>query len=273
MNKKLLLCASIFALATTSAAFADVGGENESGDRIGGVCPVNHDALENAIKSAQAQANGGLGFHMWASVVNANGVVCAVAKSGSGLNAQWLGSRVISAQKAYTANAFSLTKGGNAGNGLDGLALSTANLYSAVQPGGSLFGLQHSNPVDTNWAYAGNAARFGGKYDPMVGRRVGGVNVFGGGLALYDKNGKLVGAVGVSGDTSCADHNIAWRVRDTLKLDFVPAGLSGVAGDNIIFDLDADGKSAGGFGHPKCIGDEHVKNAALIVIAPIGSNP
>jgi hypothetical protein len=26
--------------------------------------------------------------------------------------------------------------------------LSTANLYSAVQPGGSLYGLQHSNPVD-----------------------------------------------------------------------------------------------------------------------------
>jgi len=39
--------------------------------------------------------------------------------------------RVISAQKANTANAFSLPQ----------LALSTANLYSAVQPGGSLFGL------------------------------------------------------------------------------------------------------------------------------------
>jgi len=32
-------------------------------------------------------------------------------------------------------------------------------------------------------------------------RRSAGVNVFGGGLALYSKGGVLVGAVGVSGDT------------------------------------------------------------------------
>src|SRR6201982_147032 len=88
---------------------------------------------------------------------------------------QWPGSRVISAQKANTANAFSLPH----------LALSTANLYSAVQPGGSLYGLQHSNPVDTRVAYHGPAADFGTGADPMTGHRVGGVNVFGGGLALY----------------------------------------------------------------------------------------
>jgi len=41
------------------------------------------------------------------------------------------------------------------------LALSTANLYSAVQPGGSLFGLQESNPVDTKVAYEGDSAKFG----------------------------------------------------------------------------------------------------------------
>jgi hypothetical protein len=50
------------------------------------------------------------------------------------------------------------------------------------------------------------------------------VNVFGGGLALYNSEGVLVGAIGVSGDTSCADHNIAWRTRHALNLDFVPAG-------------------------------------------------
>ena len=43
---------------------------------------------------------------------------------------QWPGSRVISAQKANTANSFSPP----------GLALSTANLFSAVQPGGFLYG-------------------------------------------------------------------------------------------------------------------------------------
>ena len=54
-------------------------------------------------------------------------ISCAVAFSGADRGAQWPGSRVISAQKANTANAFSL----------DGLALSTANLYSAVQPFGT----------------------------------------------------------------------------------------------------------------------------------------
>jgi hypothetical protein len=77
---------------------------------------------------------------------------------------------VISAQKANTANAFSLPQ----------LALSTANLYTAVQPGGSLFGLQESNPVNTDVAYGGNPANYGRPNDPMVGGRIGGVNVFGG---------------------------------------------------------------------------------------------
>src|SRR5438874_8734267 len=110
---------------------------------------------------------------MWATIVNRDGVVCAVTFTGDDRGSQWPGSRVISAQKANTANAFSLT----------GLVLSTANLYSAVQPGGSLFGLQESNPVDTSVAYGGNAKNYGEPNDPMVGHRIGGVNVFGGGLA------------------------------------------------------------------------------------------
>src|SRR5204863_5474803 len=116
----------------------------------------------------------------------------AVAFSGANRGEQWPGSRVISAQKANTANAFSLP----------GLALSTANLYSAVQPGGTLFGLQESNPVDTSVAYRGPSENYGRPNDPMVGQKIGGVNVFGGGLALYNKEGKLVGAIGLSGDTS-----------------------------------------------------------------------
>lgn len=103
-------------------------------------------ALHSALASAQSAANGGFGLHMWATVVNRDGVVCAVTFTGTDRGSQWPGSRVISAQKANTANAFSLP----------GLVLSTANLYSAVQPGGSLFGLQESNPVDTDVAYGGN---------------------------------------------------------------------------------------------------------------------
>src|ERR1044071_7073224 len=112
--------------------------------------------LRTALVAAQAASNGGFGLNMWATVVNRDGIVCAVAFTGSDRGDQWPGSRVISAQKANTANAFSLI----------GLALSTANLYSAVQPGGSLFGLQESNPVNTEVAYAGDPAKYGAVDDP-----------------------------------------------------------------------------------------------------------
>jgi uncharacterized protein GlcG (DUF336 family) len=198
--------------------------------------------LSDALKQAVLDETSGLDFQMWATVVARDGTVCAVTRS-SRLGDQWPGSRIISAQKANTANAF----------GLSGLALSTANLYSAVQPGGSLFGLQESNPVDVDVAYKGPAKKWGTNSDPMVGSRIGGVNVFGGGLGLY-RNGKIIGAVGVSGDTSCADHMIAWRVRNYLGLDQFGATVGGVSGDdsrpdNIVYDI-AGGVSAGGFGHP-----------------------
>ncbi len=209
----------------------------------------SHSSLRAALKAARAESNGGFNLDMWATVVNRDGIVCAVAFTGDNRGDQWPGSRVISAQKANTANAFSLP----------GLALSTANLYSAVQPGGSLYGLQHSNPVDTGVAYGGNTQNYGQANDPMVGGRIGGVNVFGGGLALYDSNHKLIGALGVSGDSSCADHNIAWRTRHTLMLDYVPAGVSGDTSrpDNIVYDITTPagfpaGVSASGWGHPVC---------------------
>ena len=227
-------------------------------------------ALKAAIAPATAAETSGLNNQMWATLVNRDGVVCAVAFSGVNRGAQWPGSRVISAQKANTANAFSLD-GSSSSNGSGqaaGLALSTANLYSAVQPGGSLYGLQHSNPVDTDVAYAAPSSSYGTPSDPMVGHKIGGVNVFGGGLALYATGHILVGGVGVSGDTSCADHNIAWRVRNALALDHMAATSSlppvgGVSGDpahpdNIIFDITPNpyggtGISAGGFGHPPCL--------------------
>jgi len=226
--------------------------------------PVQAAQLKTALDAATQAETSGLNNHMWATVVNRDGVVCAVVFSGTDRGAQWPGSRVISAQKANTANAFSLDASSNSnGSGqATGLALSTANLYSAVQPGGSLLGLQHSNPVDTAVAYGGDPTSYGAADDPMMGQHIGGVNVFGGGLALYAPGQKIVGAVGVSGDTSCADHNIAWRVRNNLKLDHL-LGVGGVSGDparpdNIIFDIKSNplggsGNSASGFGHPACI--------------------
>jgi hypothetical protein len=92
-----------------------------------------------------------------------------------------------------------------------------------------------------------------------VGGKIGGVNVFGGGLALYNSSHQIIGGLGVSGDTSCADHNIAWRTRNNLKLDFVPSGMSGdtTRPDNIVYDIvkapgEMEGVSTGGWGHPVC---------------------
>lgn len=245
------LRSTVWASVGFAVAFLTTASEGLAQEGRGAACGQlpSHAALKAALEAAQAQPNGGFGLEMWATVVNRDGIVCAVAFTGNGRGDQWPGSRVISAQKANTANAFSLP----------GLALSTANLYTATQPGGSLFGLQASNPVDTDVAYGGNASNFGRPNDPMVSGRIGGVNVFGGGLALYAPDGKIVGGIGVSGDSSCADHNIAWRTRNTLQLDFVPAGVSGDATrpDNIVYDITPQagqmpGVSAGGWGHPAC---------------------
>ncbi|HYE07147.1 MAG TPA: heme-binding protein [Planctomycetota bacterium] len=200
----------------------------------------DHATVQAALRTIVAEQNGGFGLQMWATLVDRDGTVQVVAMSGTDRGDQWPGSRVISAQKAYTANAFSLP----------GLALSTANLYSAVQPGGSLFGLQHSNPVDAKTAYDGKAETFGTDKDALVGKRVGGVNVFGGGLGLYNSAGKLVGGIGLSGDSSVADHVIAWKLRKALALDFIPGGISTTGDDNMVIDI-ADGKSASGWGHPE----------------------
>src|SRR5260370_25196220 len=165
------------------------------------MCPglPSQAALQSELDGAVgATGNGGLGFNMWGTIVANDGTVCAVAFSGAAYTSQWLGSRAISAQKANTANDFSLGKDGRKG----AFALSTANLYSAVQPGGSLYGLQHSNPVDPEVAYQGSALLFGTRNDPMVGNRVGGVNGFRGGLALYAKGGGKLCVVARSRDTS-----------------------------------------------------------------------
>jgi uncharacterized protein GlcG (DUF336 family) len=219
--------------------------------------------LRDALNKAVQTETSGLNLQMWATIVDRDGIVCAVAFSGIDRGAQWPGSRVISAQKANTANSFSLDFSSNSqGSGkAGGLVLSTANLYSAVQPGGTLFGLQESNPVDVGAAYKGPSSNFGTSNDPLVGSKVGGVNVFGGGLALYDQSKKLIGAVGLSGDTSCADHHIAWRVRNNLELDYLK-DINGVSGDatrpdNIVFDITPNptggtGITASGWGHPHC---------------------
>jgi uncharacterized protein GlcG (DUF336 family) len=240
----LILLATITSLGV-AAAFAGDRPSDAAALTTSGPCAglPGHAALRSALANARGQDNGGYDLDMWGAIVNRDGIVCAVAFTGTDRGAQWPGSRVIAAQKANTANAFSLPL----------LALSTANLWAAVQPGGSLYGLQHSNPVNTVAAYEGPASSFGQPDDPMVGQRIGGVNVFGGGLPLYNAQHKLVGAIGVSGDSSCADHNIAWRTRARLAYDFVPGGVSVRGDDNINYQgIVSVPSPQADFSHPIC---------------------
>lgn len=189
-----------------------------------------------------ASKNGGLGNQEWAAVVNRDGVVCEIIFTGTTRADQWGGSRVIAASKANTANGLSGTN----------YALSTANIFAASQPGQSLYSLATSQPPNAA-AVFGDPATFGTANDPMVGKAIGGIIVFGGGLPLYSKDGKLVGGLGLSGDTSCTDHIIAWKVRHQLALDVVPMGPSPDHNDNMILDWQ-NNNSASGFGHPSCKG-------------------
>ncbi len=172
---------------------------------------------------------GGLfaGQRMWGAVVNRHGELCAVATSTSDPTQVWPGSQAIAKAKAYTANAFSL----------DSLALSTARLFTFVQPGHSLFGLNQSNPFNPQ-----SLAASKGDDGPKI---AGGIITFGGGVPLY-KNGKIVGGLGISGDTACTDHEISKRVRTLATLD--PPG--GPSVDDITYSS-ADGASA--FTHPLCL--------------------
>ena len=149
-----ILASVACALGSAPALASDEGSEGGlSGFALRSACAglPNQAQLKAALTLARDETNGGFNLDMWGTLVNRDGVVCAVAFTGANRGSQWPGSRVISAQKANTANAFSLP----------GLALSTADLWAAVQPGGSLYGLQHSNPVDPSVAYHGPASEYG----------------------------------------------------------------------------------------------------------------
>lgn len=203
-------------------------------------CPVTQPQLKSALQAAQQANQTGLKNNFWAVVVNRTGVICAVAYSGKTAGSQWLLSRQIAAAKAFTANGLSL----------DGAPVSTAALYQWVQSananiGNPLFGLNGGNVMDSTIAYQGSYALFGTPADPMVGYRVGGTITFGGGLGLYAGN-TVIGGIGLSGDTACADHSVAWATRQ--KLGLAP---SATAFDYLVFAKAADNTD----GHPHCPND------------------
>src|SRR5262245_34154100 len=87
--------AGILALGGTGVLRADDNGNGNACKDL-----PSQSALRTALQSARAQANGGFSLDMWGTIVNRDGVVCAVAFTGTDRGDQWPGSRVISAQKA-----------------------------------------------------------------------------------------------------------------------------------------------------------------------------
>ena len=207
----------------STLALADDG--NGQGNKPCGIPDATVARVQQQLAAVATQNNGGLfsPSRMWSAVVDRQGVLCSVIRLGDA----WPGSRAISIAKANTANAFSN----------DALALSTANLYAPTQPGGSLYGLNNSNPFNPDYLAQGSG----------IGRVPGGIITFGGGVPLY-LDGKVIGGLGLSGDTACADHVIAYRMRRLAGLDKDLKGVATDGTDNIIYA----GSTLAGFQHPHC---------------------
>jgi uncharacterized protein GlcG (DUF336 family) len=111
----------------------------------------------------------------------------AVVDSGANLKAfhrmddAWVGSIDIAQKKAKTAVFFGMP---------------TGEIGKLSQPGGPLFGIEHSNE---------------------------GLITFPGGLPIVDDEGVLVGAIGVSGSSVENDHAVAQAGVDVLGVSALPA--------------------------------------------------
>jgi uncharacterized protein GlcG (DUF336 family) len=115
-------------------------------------------AVDAALKKAEQ-----LGTKMNIAVVDAGANLRAFAR----MDGAWLGSIDISIRKARTARFFDMP---------------TGQIGQLSQPGGSLFGIEHSN---------------------------GGLISFPGGVPLRNAAGTVIGAIGVSGSAVENDHAVA----------------------------------------------------------------
>jgi len=239
----ILLVAAVLAAAcdrrdnAASASPADtiVGAAQKAienpGQRKGGCDQlISAEDLKRLLKSTPGEGEaGGLasGKFEWAAIVNRQGELCVVAVATDDPAAAWPGSQAIAKAKAFTANAFSS----------DVMPMSTARLYTLSLPGHSLWSAANGNPFNPQCLSTPDHVE-------GIGKVCGGTIAFGGGLPLY-RGQTRVGGLGVSGDTPCADHEIAKRIRTAAKLD--PPG--GAAADDIQY-VQADGATI--WAHPLC---------------------
>ncbi|MDZ7691967.1 MAG: heme-binding protein [Balneolaceae bacterium] len=125
---------------------------------------------ENAIEAAKEKAKE-LDVKMNIAIVDAGANLKAFAR----IDGAWLGSIDIAIKKAKTARYFDMNSG---------------DIGELSQPGGSLYGIEHSN-------------------DGLIS--------FPGGIPIETEGGEVIGAIGVLGSTVDNDHTVAQAGVDTLK--------------------------------------------------------
>ena len=127
------------------------------------------EAAEQIVAAARKKAVQ-LNTKMDIAVVDAGGNLKAFVR----MDGAWLGSIDISVRKARTARWFDMN---------------TGEIGKLSQPGGPLFGIEHSN---------------------------GGLITFPGGVPLRGGKGEIVGAIGVSGSMVENDHTVALAGAEAL---------------------------------------------------------
>ena len=130
---------------------------------------ISLDAAEKVVQSAKKKA-AEIGTLMDIAVMDAGGNLKAFAR----MDGAWLGSIDIAIRKARTARLFDMN---------------TGEIGKLSQPGGPLFGIEHSND---------------------------GLITFPGGIPLKDASGIVIGAIGVSGSSVENDHTVAAAGADVL---------------------------------------------------------
>jgi len=123
---------------------------------------ITLEQAEQLSEAAKAKANE-IGVPMNIAIVDEGANLVSFHR----MDNAWLGSVDIAIKKAKTARFFDMN---------------TGEIGKLSQPGGPLYGIEHSN---------------------------GGLISFPGGVLIKDSSGKIVGAIGVSGGSVDQDHEVA----------------------------------------------------------------
>ncbi len=153
----------------------DVGAHHATASQAPAAAPLSvgdvSDHQAHGILTAAVNKAAEIDTKMDIAIVDAGGNLKAFLR----MDGAWLGSIDIAIKKAKTARYFDMN---------------TGDIGGLSQPGGPLFGIEHSND---------------------------GLITFPGGIPLKDSEGNVIGAIGVSGSTVENDHAVAQAGADAAN--------------------------------------------------------